>query len=130
MRGNGSYPAAVLDATARSLPRIPSPCSGWPVPQPLALHLSPGPPRSSGGVPLKPGHTLVNRPGVSAESPDSPGGSDAGEFEDGVDGGFEGTGVALDLGEEEPALECGEEGDSEVVWVGAVQGMPGAVKAA
>jgi hypothetical protein len=56
--------------------------------------------------------------------------ADAGEFEEGVDGGFEGTGVALDLGEEETALECGEEGDSEVVWVGAVQGMPGVVKMA
>jgi len=36
--------------------------------------------------------------------------ADAGEVEDGVEGGFEGTGVALDLGEEETALERGEEG--------------------
>ena len=42
----------------------------------------------------------------------------------------EGTGVALDLGEQETALERGEESDGEVVWVGAVQGMPGVVKTA
>jgi hypothetical protein len=54
---------------------------------------------------------------------------DAGEFEEGVDGGFEGAGVALDLGEEETALECGEQGDSEVVRVGALQEMSGVVEA-
>ena len=53
---------------------------------------------------------------------------DADEFEEGVDGGFEGTGVALDLGEEEAALQCGEEGDSEVVRVGAVREVPSVVK--
>jgi len=37
---------------------------------------------------------------------------------------------ALDLGEEETALERGEEGDSEVVRVGALQGVPGLVKTA
>jgi len=57
-------------------------------------------------------------------------GTDAGEFEEGVEGGFEGTGVALDLGEEETALECGEEGDSEVVRVGALREVPGVVKTA
>ena len=56
--------------------------------------------------------------------------ADPGEFEKGVDGGFEGTGVALDLGEEETALEYGEEGDSEVVRVDAVQEVPGVVKTA
>jgi hypothetical protein len=56
--------------------------------------------------------------------------ADAGEFEDGVEGGFEGTGVALDLGEEETALERGEEGDSEVIRVGALREMPGVVKTA
>ena len=39
------------------------------------------------------------------------------EREDGVDGGFEGTGVPLDLGEEEAPLDSGEEGDGEVVGV-------------
>jgi hypothetical protein len=34
------------------------------------------------------------------------------------------------LGEEETALERGEEGDSEVVRVGTVQEVPGVVKAA
>ena len=56
--------------------------------------------------------------------------ADAGEFEEGVDGCFEGTGVALDLGEEETALERGEEGDSDVVRVGAVREVPGVVKTA
>ena len=32
------------------------------------------------------------------------------------------------LGEEETALECGEEGDGEVVRVGAVREVPGVVK--
>jgi hypothetical protein len=52
------------------------------------------------------------------------------ELEDGVEGGFEGAGVALDLGEEEAALEGGEEGDGEVVRVGAVREVPGGVEAA
>jgi hypothetical protein len=52
------------------------------------------------------------------------------ELEDGVDGGFERAGVALNLGEEEAALECGEEGDGEVVRVGAVREVPGGVKTA
>ena len=56
--------------------------------------------------------------------------ADARELEEGVDGGFEGTGVALDLGEEEAALECGEEGDGEVVRVGAVREVPGGVQTA
>jgi Domain of unknown function (DUF222) len=55
---------------------------------------------------------------------------DSGEFEESVDGGFERTGVALDPGEEETALECGEKGDSEVVRVGALQEVPGVVKTA
>ena len=71
-------------------------------------------------------HYAARRGGGSA----GPGSPSGGEAEDGVKGGFEGTGVALDLGEEETALERGEEGDSEVVRVGAVQWMPGVVKAA
>jgi hypothetical protein len=55
---------------------------------------------------------------------------EARELEDGVDGGFERAGVALNLGEEEAALEYGEEGDGEVVRVGAVREVPGGVKAA
>jgi hypothetical protein len=43
---------------------------------------------------------------------------------------LEGAGVALDLGEEEAALEGGEEGDGEVVRVGAVREVPGGVKTA
>jgi hypothetical protein len=39
------------------------------------------------------------------------------ESEDGVDGGFEGTGVPLDLGQQEAPLDSGEEGDGEVVGV-------------
>ena len=55
---------------------------------------------------------------------------DAGEFEDRVDGGLEGPGAALDLGQEETALECGQEGDGEIVGIGAVQLVPGVVKTA
>ena len=68
---------------------------------------------------LGPGDLAVCRRVLAAE---------AGEFEEGVDGGFEGTGVALDLGEEEPALERGEEGDGEVVRVGAVREVAGVVE--
>jgi len=56
--------------------------------------------------------------------------ADARELEEGVDGGFERAGVALNLGEEEAALKCGEEGDGEVVRVGAVREVPGGVKTA
>jgi len=56
--------------------------------------------------------------------------ADAGEFEEGVDGRLEGTSVALDLGEEETALERGEKGDSEVVRVGSLQEVPGVVQTA
>ena len=52
------------------------------------------------------------------------------KFEDGVDGGFERAGVALDLGEDEAALECGEERDGEVVRVDAVREVPGGVQTA
>ena len=52
------------------------------------------------------------------------------KFEDGVDGGLERAGVALDLGQDEPALECGEEGDRELVRVNAVREVPGGVKTA
>jgi len=51
--------------------------------------------------------------------------AEARELEEGVDGGFERPGVALNLGEDEAALECGEEGDGEVVRVGAVREVPG-----
>ena len=53
-----------------------------------------------------------------------------GELEEGVDRGFQRAGVALDLGEEKAALERGEEGDGEVVRVGAVREVPGGVQAA
>jgi hypothetical protein len=56
--------------------------------------------------------------------------AEARELKDSVDGGFEGAGVALNLGEEEAALECGEEGDGEVVRVGGVREVPGGVKTA
>jgi hypothetical protein len=52
------------------------------------------------------------------------------ELEDGVDGGFERVGVALNLGEEEAALECGEEGDGEIIRVGAIGEVPGGVQTA
>src|ERR1700723_2481859 len=55
---------------------------------------------------------------------------EARELKDGVDGDFEGAGVALNLGEVEAALEGGEEGDGEVVRVGAVREVPGGVKTA
>jgi hypothetical protein len=51
---------------------------------------------------------------------------EAREVKDGVDGGFERVGVALNLGEDEAALERGEEGDGEVVRVGAVRRCPAA----
>ena len=57
-------------------------------------------------------------------------GGEAREVKDGVDGGFEGAGVALHLGEDEAALERGEEGDGEVVGVGAVREVPGGVQTA
>ena len=50
--------------------------------------------------------------------------------QDGVDGGFERAGVALNLGEDEASLECGEEGDGEAVRVGAVREVPGGVQTA
>ena len=53
---------------------------------------------------------------------------DAGEGEDGVDGGFEGTGVALDLREEESALKRGEQRHGEVVGVDADREMPGGLE--
>ena len=56
--------------------------------------------------------------------------ADAREIEDGVDGGFETAGVALRPGEDEAALDCGGEGDGEVVRVGAVREVPGGVKTA
>ena len=56
--------------------------------------------------------------------------AEARELKNGVDGGFEGAGVALNLGEDEAALECGEEGDGEVVRVGAVREVPGGVQTA
>jgi hypothetical protein len=52
------------------------------------------------------------------------------ELEDGVEGGFERAGVALNLSQEEAALEGGEEGDGEVVRVGAVREVPASVKTA
>lgn len=52
------------------------------------------------------------------------------KFEDGIDGGFERAGVALDLGQDEAALECGEERDSELVRVDTVREVPGGVKTA
>src|SRR5580658_904811 len=55
---------------------------------------------------------------------------DAGEVEERVDGGLERAGVALDLGDEQAALERGQEGDGEVVRVGAVWKVPGVVQTA
>jgi hypothetical protein len=51
-------------------------------------------------------------------------------LEEGVDRRFQEAGVPLDLGEEWAALERGEEGDGEVVRVGAVRELPGLVQAA
>ena len=62
--------------------------------------------------------------GYAAQDPawdSSPGG----EGKEGVDRGFEGTRVPLDLGEQEAALDRGEEGDGEVIRVGPVWEMPG-----
>jgi len=56
--------------------------------------------------------------------------ADAREREDGVDGGFQRPSVPLDLGEEEAALECGQQGHGEVARVGAVREVPGGVKSA
>ena len=50
------------------------------------------------------------------------------ESENSVDGGFERTGVPLDLGEEEAPLDSGEEGDGEVVGLQAGPQVPGGVK--
>jgi ATP-binding cassette, subfamily B, bacterial len=50
---------------------------------------------------------------------------DAREGEDGVDGGFEGTGVPLDLREDESSLEGGEQGDREVVAADARREVAG-----
>lgn len=55
---------------------------------------------------------------------------DAGEPEEGVDGGFQETGVPLDLGEQEAALEYGEERDGQVVRVGAGWQVPCGVQTA
>src|SRR5450755_4269934 len=52
-----------------------------------------------------------------------------GQGEEGVDRRFEGTGVPLDLGEEEAPLERGEEGDGHVVGVDVGREMPGGVTA-
>ena len=57
-----------------------------------------------------------------------PAAAEAREVKDGVDGGFDGASVALNLGEDEAALERGEEGNGEVVRVGAVREVPGGVK--
>jgi len=51
-----------------------------------------------------------------------------GEGEEGVDRGFEGAGVPLDLGEQEASLDCGEEGEGEVVRVGVGWEVPGGVQ--
>ena len=51
-----------------------------------------------------------------------------GEGEDGVDGGFQGAGVALDLREQEPALEGGEQRHGEVVGAGAGREVPGGLQ--
>ena len=50
----------------------------------------------------------------------------AGQGEECVDDGLELTGVPLDLGEEEAALDHGEEGDREVVRVDAAGRCPAA----
>ena len=54
----------------------------------------------------------------------------SGELEEGVDRRFQRAGVPLDLGQEKAALERGQEGDGEVVRVGAVRELPGLVQAA
>src|ERR1700730_7675910 len=59
--------------------------------------------------------------------PGSPGG---GQGDDGVDGGFQGTGVSLDLSEEEPALEHGEQRYCEVVGGDARRQVPGGLEGA
>jgi hypothetical protein len=56
--------------------------------------------------------------------------AEARELKDGVEGDFEGPGVALNLREDEAALERGEQGDGEVVRVGAVREVPGGVQPA
>jgi hypothetical protein len=53
-----------------------------------------------------------------------------GELKEGVDRRFQRAGVPLDLGEEKAALERGQEGDGEGVWVGAVRELSGLVQAA
>jgi hypothetical protein len=60
--------------------------------------------------------------GAEASGPDSCRG---GEGEEGVEGGLEGTGVALDLREEESALKRREKRHGEVVRVDAGREMPG-----
>jgi hypothetical protein len=67
------------------------------------------------------GDIAVRRPTRAAE---------ARKLEDGVNGGFERAGVALNLGEDEAALESGEEGDGEVVRADAIRQVPGGVKTA
>src|SRR5258708_21628147 len=68
---------------------------------------------------LGPGDLAVRRRAVAA---------DAGESEEGVEGGLEWADIALDLGKEETALEYSEEGDGQIVGVGAVRQVPGGVK--
>jgi hypothetical protein len=48
----------------------------------------------------------------------------AGELEEGVDRRFQRAGVSLDLGEEQAALERGEEGDGEAVRIGGRRELP------
>jgi hypothetical protein len=65
--------------------------------------------------------TIVDAGRCGGTGSGSPGGD---EGEDGIDGGFEGAGVALDLGEEQTALERGEQCHGEVVGTGAGREVP------
>jgi hypothetical protein len=51
-----------------------------------------------------------------------------GEAEEGVDRGLEGTGVVLDLREQESALECGEQSYGVVVSVDGGREVPGGLE--
>jgi hypothetical protein len=54
--------------------------------------------------------------------------ADASELEEGIEGNLQRTDVALDLGEKEPALQCGKKGHGKGVGPHPGRELPGAVQ--